>query len=123
MTDAFLRLGEDKLRTIVDDFINRITSDPMIGFFFANIDLPTLKQREFELAARMLGADVPYTGRPLRQAHQGHPIMGGQFDRRAQILRTVLADHDVPEDIRQRWLEHVEALRSQITGQKSGECD
>jgi hemoglobin len=123
MNHAYLRLGEEKLRTIVDDFMNRVTSDLMIGFFFANVDLKTLKQREFELAARMLGASIPYTGRPLREAHRSHPIMGGHFDRRSQILRNVLADHDVPEDIRQRWLEHVEALRSQITGQQSGQCD
>jgi len=123
MTDAYFRLGEAKLRAIVDDFINRVTSDLMIGFFFANIDPTTLKQREFELAARMLGADFPYTGRPMREAHRSHPIMGGHFDRRSQLLRNVLAAHDVPEDIRQRWLEHVEALRGQITGQQSGECD
>jgi hemoglobin len=119
----FTRLGEDRLRSIVDDFINRVTSDLMIGFFFANVDLRALKQREFELAAQMLGADLPYTGRPMRQAHQGHPIMGGHFDRRSQILRNVLAAHDVPDDIRASWMEHVEALRDQITGRQGGGCD
>jgi len=123
MSDAYERLGEQRLRAVIDDFINRVTSDLMIGFFFANVDLQALKQREFELAANMLGADIPYTGRPMRQAHRSHPIMGGHFERRAQILRNVLAAHDVPDDIRKRWLEHVEALRDQITDRQGSGCD
>lgn len=123
MTDAYVQLGEDRLRAIVDTFINRVTSDLMIGFFFTNVDLAALKQREFELAARMLGATIPYTGRPMRQAHRTHPIMGGHFDRRSQILRNVLAEFEVPDDIRQRWMEHVEALRADVTGHQGQGCD
>jgi len=110
------------LRDIIDDFVRRVVEDPMIGFMFRSIDPLTLSQREFEFTARFLGADIQYSGRPLREAHARHRILGGQFDRRRKILHDVLLDHRVPPDLRARWLEHVDTLRSVVTQQGAGEC-
>ncbi|NJK90199.1 MAG: group 1 truncated hemoglobin [Myxococcales bacterium] len=110
------------LRTIIEDFVQRMVDDAMIGFMFRDADLLSLAQREFEFTARFLGANVPYTGRPLRDSHAPHRIMGGQFDRRKQILHEVLMDHRVPPDLRAQWLDHVEKLRPVITAQGRGVC-
>jgi hemoglobin len=114
--------GEPAVRAIIDDFVERVFADVMIGFFFRNAAKARIKEMEFQLAAQMLGADIVYGGRPLDQAHHRHRIMGGQFARRKQILRETLADHGVPEAIAQRWLEHTDALRPLITGEADHEC-
>lgn len=114
--------GETKLRTIIDEFVDRVFDDVMIGFHFRNAKRKRVKRFEYEHAAEFLGAGIRYEGRTLREAHSAHRIMGGQFDRRSQILREVLSAHNVDEDIRQRWLAHVESLRGEITGQGPGIC-
>jgi hemoglobin len=115
--------GEDKLRAVIDDFVERVFADIMIGFFFASADKQRIKSFEFEHASALLGGPHAYSGRPLRQAHAKHPIRGGHFARRMQILRQVLAAHAVPEAVQARWLEHDLALSGQITGDALGECN
>jgi hemoglobin len=115
--------GELAVRRIVGDFIDRVFADRMIGFFFRNADKERIKELEYQLAAAFLGAAVKYQGRPLGQAHAKHPIMGGHFARRKQILKETLVDHRVPESIKAAWLEHTENLRALITAQTGSDCD
>lgn len=115
--------GMDKLRQIIDTFVDRTFSDLMIGFFFRKADRQRVKEKEFEFAARFLGADIPYTGRSIKEAHAAHRIMGGQFARRKKILEEVLREFNVPEDVILAWLEHTETLRSQVTAWKDSACN
>jgi hemoglobin len=115
--------GEQELRTIVDTFIDRIFDDRMIGFFFRNADKQRIKDLEYQLTAHFFGAEVEYQGRPLNQVHAKHPIMGGHFARRRQILKDTLDLYHVPEPIKEAWLTHTDALRPLITPQKDSECD
>lgn len=112
----FERLGgSTRLHLIVSDFVDRVVSDLMIGFFFKKIPLERLKQRELEFASIHLGGTATYSGRPLQTAHAPHRIMGGQFNRRLVILKQTLRDHNVPHDIIIDWLAHNESLRAAIT--------
>ncbi len=115
-------IGGDALRAVIADFYDRVFADVMIGFLFQGKDKARLVRLEWELAARMLGADVKYTGRPMRVAHAQSPIFGGHFERRLQILRETMADHGVDPDVQRVWIEHAQALRSQITKDQGSEC-
>jgi truncated hemoglobin YjbI len=116
--------GHSALEKIMEDFVSRVFEDVMIGFFFRNADQSRIAKMEALFAAKLLGAkDVHYTGKSIREAHAAHPIMGGQFMRRQMILKETLADHGVSEDIISRWLEHNESMRSQVTGDRAGQCN
>jgi truncated hemoglobin YjbI len=115
--------GEPALRRIIDRFIDRVFDDVMIGFFFRNASRERIKDKEYEFAARHLGADIPYTGKPIAEAHAAHPIMGGQFMRRLKILEETLAAEQVPDHIREHWLRHTEKLRPLVTRDSGGRCD
>jgi hemoglobin len=115
--------GETALKAIIDQFIDRVFQDRMIGFFFRDADRGRLKELEYQLAAHFLGAPIEYQGRPLDQVHAKHPIMGGHFARRKQILKETLESHAVPESIKADWLQHTEDLRALITAQAGSECD
>ncbi len=119
---AFDQLGEARLRAVIDDFVDRVYADTMIGFFFADFDPARLKRFEYQLAARALGASTHYEGRPIREAHSRHRIMGGQFARRTTILSETMVDHRVPETIRQVLLDHTEKLRPLVTAQPGSQC-
>jgi truncated hemoglobin YjbI len=114
--------GEPALRAIINDFVGRIFSDMMIGFFFRNADQRRIAELEYQHAAEHLGGPVKYRGKPLAQAHAPHRIMGGQFNRRRELLKKTLADHKAPERVIQAWLAHNDSLRGDITGDKSDEC-
>ena len=115
--------GEAKLREIIATFIDRVFDDRMIGFFFRNADRRRIGEMEYQFTANFLGADVEYRGRPLNQAHAKHPIMGGQFARRQQILKETLEIYGVPPPIRDAWLQHNESLRPLITKDAGSDCD
>jgi hemoglobin len=114
--------GEDELRAIIDEFVDRLFDDAMIGFFFANASRERIKKFEYQHAAEHLGAGVVYEGRPLAVAHRAHRIMGGQFLRRKEILRQTLVKHEVKKHVIDAWLAHVESLRPLITSDPGGEC-
>lgn len=115
--------GEPALRKIIDTFMDRVFADRMIGFFFQEVDKKRIKEMEYQLAANFLGAGIEYQGRPLDRAHARHPIMGGHFARRRQILKETLELYEVPKAIRDLWLEHTDSLRPLITSQAESECD
>jgi hemoglobin len=115
--------GEFALSAIIDEFVERICSDTMIGFFFGQVNRTRLKRMEYEHAAQFLGAPLSYSGREMREAHKRHPIMGGHFARRRQILKTTLERHGVPPQIAEAWLAHQDALRPQVTSDELTECN
>ena len=115
--------GESRLRAIIDTFVDRVFEDRMIGFFFRNADRRRIKEFEYQHAANFLGADVEYRGRPLAKVHANHPIMGGHFARRRQILSETMDFYQVPPEIKTVILHHTDALRDQITPETGSECD
>jgi len=122
VTTLFEQIGGDRLRAVLDDFYDRVMADVMIGFLFFGKDKQRLVDKEWEFAARLLGADVPYTGKGIRAAHARSPILGGHFERRLQLLRETLADHDVPDEVCRAWLGHTERLRHLVTSNRGSEC-
>jgi hemoglobin len=114
----FERLGgEPVLRTIIREFVERMTSDPMIGFFFTKVDKARLAEMEYQFTARFLGAPLEYAGKPIREAHAAHRIFEGQFARRRKILEEVIDEYGVPPEAKRVWLEHVDNLRPLVTGE------
>ncbi len=118
----FDKIGEAKLRAVITDFYARVFDDVMIGFLFQGKDRQRLIDKEWELAAALLGAPVKYTGRPRPAAHAQHTIFGGHFERRLQLLRETMRDHGVDPEVQRVWIDHTLALRPQITRDKGSEC-
>src|SRR5438874_11085824 len=115
--------GESQLRAIINTFIDRVFEDRMIGFFFRNADRARIKEMEYQLAAGFLGAEIQYQGRPLGKVHANHPIMGGHFARRRQILKETLEFYQVDESIKAALLNHADSLRPLITPEAGSNCD
>jgi hemoglobin len=124
-TSLFEELGgEPVLRKIVDRFVDRLFDDVMIGFFFQAASRERVKAKEYEFAAKHLGAPVEYTGRAIDAAHRRHPIMTGQFMRRLQILRETLEEFGAPERVRKHWVEHTLAQMDLFTSMRAdGRCE
>ena len=120
---VFDRIGGDALRAVIVDFYDRVFDDIIIGFLFAGKDKARLVEMEWQFTAKFLGADLPYRGRSMPEAHKRVPILGGHFERRLQILRNTMADHHVDPDVQKAWIDHQLAMRALVTGDKGSECD
>jgi truncated hemoglobin YjbI len=99
--------GEAGLTRIFDDLLTRMRADFVVGYLFVGTDHARIVRHEVEHAVAVLrggGGASGYTGRPLPQVHRPLRINRGHFRRRMAFLRTVLADHGVPDDIAERWL-------------------
>ncbi len=115
--------GEPALRDIIDHFVDRLFEDVMIGYLFRAADRQRVKAKEYEFAARQLGAPVAYSGRQIPDAHRAHRITGGQFMRRLQILKETLHRFQVPPSVSEHWIAHTLSLQSEITNNALDECD
>jgi hemoglobin len=113
--------GEATLRTIVDQFVDRVFADVLVGFHFRFADKDRIKAKEYEFAAQHLGAGVVYSGRPMPGAHAPHGIVSCQFNRRLELLAATLDANGAPAAVRDHWLAHNEALRAVIMGDAVGE--
>ncbi len=122
-TSLFDTIGGPALRKVMEDFYERVFDDVMIGFMFWGKDKARLIQKEWEFTARLLGADIAYTGKSMPKAHAHAPILGGHFARRLQILKETLIDHKVDSKVQDKWIAHTIALRSVVTADEMTECN
>jgi hemoglobin len=106
--------GEDRLRSLIEAFVERVASDFIIGFMFEGRDLARICAHEFEWASAHFGSETQYTGRPLGQVHKPLKINGGHFRRRIAILRTVLTESGVSQELIDHWIAREEAMASVI---------
>ncbi|MEN9578639.1 MAG: hypothetical protein RJA70_1648, partial [Pseudomonadota bacterium] len=78
--------------------------------------------KEYEFAAAHLGAGTVYSGRPISTAHQRHPITGGHFLRRLQILKETMSEAGLPAVVIEHWVAHTERLRPAVTAHQGSDC-
>lgn len=115
--------GAAAIRAVLTDFYDHVFDDVMIGFLFRDADKTRLIEKECEHTLVALGADLVYTGRPIDAVHRPLPIMGGHFMRRRKLLADAIARAGLPDDVRDAWMAHNDALRPLVTPDRSGECD
>ena len=107
--------GIEAMRAVLRDFYDRLFVDPIVGFFFAGRDKPTLIERQLEFTARALGHDIGYRGRSVPDAHATlPPILPGHFDRRHKLLADVITMHAIPDDARTAWLAYDRSFRRAV---------
>jgi len=115
MTDYERIGGSAGLEPLIEAFIDRVFDDFIIGFLFIGKDRARIVRHEIEHAAGHLGGPTAYTGRPIPQVHRPLRINAGHFRRRLAILRTVLREQGVDEEVVDRWVASNQRLQASIT--------
>ncbi len=80
--------GRDALEVVVEDFYCRVLDDDHLSSFYAGADMKRVKAKQVEFLTSVLGGPGPYTGRSMRQAHEGRGITMHHF----AIVAAHLAD-------------------------------
>ncbi len=120
MTEASLyqRLGGyDVIASITDGFLNGVTNDPDIGYYWAGDCLDT-KKRDRQLIVDFLceaaGGPTFYTGRDMTTSHTGLGITDAEYNIMLTHCRAALDESGVPEDVKSDVCGFIESLRTDI---------
>jgi len=104
--------GEERFRAMMQDFYDRLFDDVLVGFLFQPHDKERLIESQMAYLSAHLGdRSGTYEGPTIREAHARLPILAGHFDRRHKVLADVLEEWEVPEHVREEWLELDLSLR------------
>lgn len=90
--------GDETVTTLVDDFYERIFSDPELGLFFAHSPKDKLVQMQREFFAVALDGPSSYTGRSLNEVHFGRGITAKHLGLYIDHLTATLQDFGLDEE-------------------------
>ena len=95
--------GEAAVRKVVDDFVARTAGNPKVNFtrngkWVANdANVKTLKTHLVNFLGSAFGGPQKYTGRSMKESHQGMGITQAEFNALAADLQAVLEANKVPK--------------------------
>jgi hemoglobin len=115
--------GGPAVSAVVNDFYERVLSDPKLVRYFEGVDLPRLKRHQVLLVTQVLGGPNGYDGRPLDEAHEGLGITSDEFALVVGHLAGAMKDAGVPDDIIARAGAAVIATEPAIVESGSSEPD
>src|SRR5664279_784994 len=72
--------AEVGIRTVVDDFYDRVVADPQLAPYFATIDMVDLRRHQVDFLSSATGGPRQYTGRALADAHAALAVTDDAFD-------------------------------------------
>jgi hemoglobin len=109
------RLGKGPAITaVIDDFVARCASDSRINGKFARTDIARLKAMLVEQVSSATGGKVQYTGRGMRETHDGMQVTAGEFDALVEDLVATLNQLGVAEKSQGELLAILGPLRGDI---------
>lgn len=109
--------GYDAIAAVVDDFANRLVSDPkLIKHFggFSDDRLQQFKTFNIQLVCMATGGPCTYEGRSMLKTHQGSRISEEDFNQVAANLVATLDKFKVPDRERGELLTIIGSLKGDI---------
>jgi hemoglobin len=106
--------GQEALIVVVEDFYQRVLTDPQLAPFFAGSNMSRLKGKQTEFFAAALGGPNEYSGQPMKAVHRGMGIKQVHFDLVAKYLREALATAEVPDNTADTIIEIIAPLSEDI---------
>lgn len=123
-TPLYERLGgEASIAKVVDEFVARAAANPKVNFVRKGTQkewpatpeaVAYLKRMLVEFIASATGGPQKYTGKAMKESHEGMRITNAEFDALAQDLRAALTLFNVPAKEQDELLAIVETTRADI---------
>ena len=105
--------GESGMHSLVNDFVNRVTSDPRIDFYFAHTNIPALKAALATQFCMLEGGGCKFD-MSMKSVHQGLNITQAAFNALANDLNITMDEHDIPVAAQNNLLAKLAAMESQV---------
>jgi hemoglobin len=109
--------GIPGLTRVVDVFMVELLADPRTRPFFESVDQENLKRLLVEQFCAELQGGCTYTGRGMREAHQGLQISHADFNALVEALQRAMAREGVPFRAQNKLLAKLAPMHREIIGQ------
>ena len=106
--------GRTAITAVVADFRKRVEQDSRINAKFARTDLPRLEAMLVDQVSEATGGPFRYTGRDMREAHQGMGVTTGEFNALVEDLTATLNGFAVPKAEQDELLGILGPLKAEI---------
>ncbi|MFB6191876.1 MAG: truncated hemoglobin [Haloarculaceae archaeon] len=90
--------GREGIRSVVDDFYDRLLADEELGPFFEGSDMEKLRRTQTDFLCEAAGGPETYDAEPVREAHLHVPFTPAHIQRAVELLYESLDEFDVPEE-------------------------
>lgn len=115
MNNVFEKIGGmPSVEAAVDRFYDYMLEDDRVKHFFTDVDMDKQRRHQKAFIAYALGADTPWTGKSLREAHKHLNLTDEAFDATAENLGKALIDLKVPDELIADVSAIVESTRQEI---------
>jgi hemoglobin len=122
MASLYERLGGlDAIAAVVDSFAGRCAGDDRINRKFERTDIPRLKKMLVDQVCEATGGPCTYTGRGMRETHDGMEVTAGEFDALVEDLIATLEEFEVPKAEQDELLGLLGPMRDEIVEVESPE--
>jgi hemoglobin len=122
MESLYDRLGGiEAIRAVVDAFVARCASDERINSKFERSDIPRLKRMLVDQVCEATGGPCTYTGRDMKETHDGMGVTAGEFDALVGNLVATLDEGSMPHTEQDELLGLLAPMREDIVEIESPE--
>lgn len=115
--------GISGVTRLVDDFYSHVLDDPLLRPYFAGVELSKLRRMQFEFFCAALGGPTAYSGRTVRQAHQGLGISHEHFQAFIRHLFETLKDFPLSDEQRESVVARIGAYAGDVIGENAASMD
>ncbi len=113
--------GKAAIEAVIEDFVRRCAEDDRINRKFVRTDIPRLKRMLVDQVCEATGGPCRYTGRDMRETHDGMGVTAGEFDALVEDLVQTLDQFRVPKPEQDELLGALAPMRSDIVEIESPE--
>lgn len=106
--------GKTAIAAVVDDFVGNVAADKRINGYFANANIPRLKQLLVEQICAGTGGPCQYTGRDMKTTHAGMGVDDAAFNALVEDLVKTLDKFNVPAREKNELLGILGPMKSDI---------
>src|SRR5580704_176039 len=89
--------GGDAVNALTDSWVARVGGDDRANGKFARTDIERLKKEVVDQLCEATGGPCTYTGRSMRETHDGMKVTAGEFEVAMQHLGAALGELNVPK--------------------------
>jgi hemoglobin len=109
------------IEAVVRDFVARCAGDDRISKKFTRTDVPRLQKMLVDQVCEASGGPCTYSGRDMKETHDGMAVTAGEFDALVEDLVSTLDQFDVPKAEQGELLGLLGPLRGDIVEIESSE--
>jgi hemoglobin len=113
--------GLDVINRLTESWVARVGGDDRANGKFARTDIPRLKKEVNDQLCEATGGPCTYTGRSMRETHDGMKVTAGEFDVVMQHLGATLDELNIPKTEQDELVDLLRPMRSDIVEVESAE--